>query len=192
MPVTEHALAPALAAVLEELEAATRRLDALIAGLDQRTWSEAAVAGGWSPAQCVEHLNLTSERILPLLDDALQRGRAEGRPDDGRFTLDLFGRVLLWVLEPPYRVRVRTPAAFDPMDAPPIAETVARFRSLQERVGDAVVASQGLPLSRIRIVSPFDARVRYSVYSAFRIIPCHQRRHLWQAERIAGLRRGRG
>ncbi len=192
MHQTTDALPPALAAVLEELDAATRRLDALVAGLDPHTWSAAAVAGGWSPAQCVEHLNLTSERFLPLLDEALDRARAEGRPDDGRYTLDLFGRVLLWVIEPPYRVRVRTSAPFDPTGAPSLPETVTRFRSLQDRVRERVVASPGLPLSKIRIVSPFDARVRYSVYSTFRIIPCHQRRHLWQAERsVESLRRRR-
>jgi len=39
------------------------------------------------------------------------------------------------------------------------------------------------PGSVLRIRSPFDARIRYSAWSALRILPAHQRRHLWLAER---------
>jgi hypothetical protein len=42
----------------------------------------------------------------------------------------------------------------------------------------------------MKIISPFDRRVRYNVFSAFRIVVAHQRRHLWQAEQaVASLRR---
>jgi hypothetical protein len=36
------------------------------------------------------------------------------------------------------------------------------------------------------MISPFDSRVRYNLFSAFRIIAAHQRRHLWQAEQAIG------
>ena len=32
------------------------------------------------------------------------------------------------------------------------------------------------------VISPFDKRVKYNMYSAFRILIAHERRHLWQAE----------
>ena len=34
------------------------------------------------------------------------------------------------------------------------------------------------------IVSPFDGRLRYNLYSCLTILPAHQHRHLWQAERV--------
>jgi hypothetical protein len=37
-------------------------------------------------------------------------------------------------------------------------------------------------LSVRKITSPFDSRVRYNVFSMFRILETHERRHLWQAE----------
>lgn len=43
--------------------------------------------------------------------------------------------------------------------------------------------ADGLPPGCLRIASPFDARLRYNLYSALSILPRHQRRHLWQAER---------
>jgi len=52
--------------------------------------------------------------------------------------------------------------------------------------------ADGLPVDRIRIASPFDARLKYSLYAALTILPRHQHRHLWQAERVLeGLRRVR-
>jgi len=39
-------------------------------------------------------------------------------------------------------------------------------------------------LSQVRVTSPFNARVRYNLYACFTILPRHQHRHLWQAERV--------
>jgi hypothetical protein len=41
-----------------------------------------------------------------------------------------------------------------------------------------------LPVDRIKIASPFDARVKYNLYAALTILPRHQHRHLWQAEQV--------
>jgi len=38
----------------------------------------------------------------------------------------------------------------------------------------------------VRVTSPFNARVRYNLYACFTILPRHQHRHLWQAERVWG------
>ena len=46
--------------------------------------------------------------------------------------------------------------------------------------------ADGLPLDRILVESPFDARVRYNLYSALVMLPRHQHRHLDQAEAAAG------
>jgi len=70
------------------------------------------------------------------------------------------------------------------------AEAFGEFASLQSKLAEQLTAARGIDLMKIKIVSPFDKRVRYNVYSAFRIVIAHQRRHLWQAEQaIASLRR---
>jgi hypothetical protein len=33
-----------------------------------------------------------------------------------------------------------------------------------------------------QLMPAFDHRVRYDLYSAFKIVTAHERRHLWQAE----------
>jgi hypothetical protein len=45
----------------------------------------------------------------------------------------------------------------------------------------------GLALDRQPVVSAFNARLRYNLYAAFCVLTAHQRRHLWQAERVRAV-----
>ena len=141
--------------------------------------------GGWSAAECFLHLNLTSERFAPVLEQAVARARTQGRTGTGPFRLDVVGWLLCRSLEPPYRLRTRTPPAFvpNPDGASALkADVMSAFDTWQSRLSAIARDGEGLALDRVRVVSPFAAGVRYSLYSALRIIPVHQRRHLWQAE----------
>jgi hypothetical protein len=64
---------------------------------------------------------------------------------------------------------------------------MADFERLQAEVIACVRTADGLPIDHIKLVSPFDARLRYNLFAALTIIPRHQHRHLLQAERAAGM-----
>jgi hypothetical protein len=98
--------------------------------------------------------------------------------------MDLVGRTLKWLLEPPARVRVKAPAHLQPVAA---GDVLQSFIESQNKLLEIVSAASGLALDRIMVASPVDSRVRYNVWSAFQVAEAHQRRHLWQAERAAGL-----
>ena len=51
-------------------------------------------------------------------------------------------------------------------------------------------AANGLALEKIRVVSAFDSRVKYNLFATFAILAAHQRRHLWQAERVRAAKSG--
>ena len=59
---------------------------------------------------------------------------------------------------------------------------MAEFDRLQAEQIALTRASEGLPIDRVKMSSPFNASVRYSILSALSILPRHQHRHLWQAE----------
>jgi len=102
--------------------------------------------------------------------------------------MDWLGATLRWFLEPPVRSRVKAAARFVPRAVRAKAETLAEFTSLQQKLLDVLHDARDLDLAGIRVVSPFDRRVKYNLYSAFRIIAAHERRHLWQAEQaVAAL-----
>jgi hypothetical protein len=67
-------------------------------------------------------------------------------------------------------------------DAP--SRLIAEFDRLQEQQVACVREADGLPLGRIKIISPFDVRVKYNLYACLTILPRHQHRHLWQAEQV--------
>jgi hypothetical protein len=80
--------------------------------------------------------------------------------------------------------RVKTKPDFVPADALERAQVVSKFESLQDEQIALTRDADGRPLENIRITSPFDARVRYNVYSCLWLLPRHQHRHLEQAERV--------
>ena len=64
-------------------------------------------------------------------------------------------------------------------------EILAEFARLQSEVIACVREADQLPIDRVRLRSPYNARVRCNLYAALTLIPRHQQRHVLQAERAA-------
>ena len=171
-----------LADVEEELDEASRRARALVDGTEARLFTVRPNPKSWSAAECLSHLSISTEMFLPILKSAIEDARAKGVKPGGEPKMDLMGRVLRWFLEPPIRSRVKTTAPFVPRSVRAKSEALAEFTTFQQRLKVLLREAGQFDLAKMKIVSPFDRRVKYNVYSAFRIITAHQRRHLWQAE----------
>jgi hypothetical protein len=177
-----------LQAVIDEFGTAQRRLHALVAAAPPTRWSQRPDPDRWSAAECVAHLNLTSAAYLPLLDEAISRGRSQpGAPVS--FRRDFAGWLLWKTMSPPVRFRVRTTAPFVPMRTDSPDALTAEFDRLQQEQIARVARSDGLAVDRIKLSSPFNARLSYNLYACFTILPRHQHRHLWQAEMALGASR---
>lgn len=178
----------ALEEVEKEINEATRRAWTLVQSTDGRLFTVRPRAMSWSAAECLAHLSLSTELFLPVLRKAIDSGRlaADKKP---RARMDVMGSVLRWFMEPPMRMRTKTTAPFVPRSVRAKADAFGEFASLQEKLIDLLREARNADLRR-KLVSPFDKRVRYNIFSAFRIVAAHQRRHLWQAEQaIADLRK---
>lgn len=175
---------PQLQALIDEFASARERLHRLQATVPAERWTQRPAEGSWSVAECVDHLNLTSRSFVGPLREALARGRAQGGGAPARFRRDFFGWLIGRAVRPEAGMKVRTTAQFTPpaKTAPP-EELVAEFDRLQDEQMELVRQADGLPIGRLKIKSPFGPGIRYSVYSAFTILPAHQHRHLQQAER---------
>lgn len=175
-------MADALAEVEAELQEATARARTLVDSTAARFFTVRPTPASWSAAECIAHLSISTELFLPVLRRAIDDARAKNLTTKKQPSMDLLGRILRWFLEPPIRQRVKTSAPFVPKSTRAKSEALAEFTSLQTRLLALLHEARGLNLGRMRIVSPFDKRVRFNVFSAFRIVVAHQRRHLWQAE----------
>lgn len=173
---------PQLSTIITELRSAQEHLHRFAAALRPDQWKRVDLAR-WSPAECIEHLNLTSRAFIPLLERAIGDARALGDPAPRRYHRDPMGWFLWKVMPPPVRMRVSTTAAFVPGSDRPPAELLAEFDRLQSTLVGLTGAADGLPIQRTRVPSPFSARASYNAYAALTILAPHQERHIWQAER---------
>jgi len=175
---------PKLQAILDEFASASTRLHALSAQVPLEQWPKRRNPERWSVAECVAHLNVTSEAFLPLLTAAVEQAQAMSSPPQVRYRRDVFGWLLWRTMGPPVRFAIATPAAFVPAADLPPATLLEEFDRLQTAQVDLLRAVDGKPISEIHVASPFAPGRTYNLYSCFSILPRHQHRHLWQAEGI--------
>lgn len=173
---------PQLASVIQELDSARDRLHALAGTIGEADWNRRPQPDRWSPAECVAHLALTAQAFLPLIDEALGRAYSRGSGVKRRLRRSIAGWLIWRGMGPPARFRSKTASRFVPSSAIPKAESVQRLDELNDELADRVRRADGYPIDRVRLVSPFNRRVKYDVYSAFTILVRHEHRHLWQAE----------
>ena len=169
-----------LARIQTELTEALRRANA-VAGLSPESiWPTRPAPSQWSVAECLIHLNLTSRAFLPLIDEAISRGREQTLLKKRRYRMDVMGRIL-WLVST-VSVPLKTTQPFVPARGERRDSVLSEFRALQDQVIGCLGRAEGLDLWGLRIISPFDARIKYNLYSCLRLIPAHQRQHLRQAE----------
>ena len=180
----------ALESVEQELNEATDRARQLVGSTEARLFTVRPDPSSWSASECISHLNIATETFLPVLRAAVEEARKRDLRAKREPSMDWLGWFLRWMMEPPVRSRMRTTAPFVPRAVRARAESIAEFIALQGRLIAILKQGTEIGLDRVKIVSPFDKRVKYNLFSAFRILAAHQRRHLWQAEQaVAELRR---
>jgi hypothetical protein len=154
-------------------------------GLPAAAWGTRPLAGSWSIAECLMHLNITSERYVPLLDEALRSLRTRGLLADGTLHRGVVGYMLSRFLEPPVRLKIATAPPFKPGQIDPLHEVLERFDYLQELlVGWSARRPRARPAAR-RVAT--GARLRYNLCGVL-CLTAHERR-LWPTERVRGRSR---
>ena len=173
---------PQLEVIIREFEAAHNRLRSLAEAVPQGYWAQRPDPSRWSIAERIAHLNLTSSAYLPHLRDGMAQARGCKGGAPRRYRRDPIGWFLWRGAGPPVRFRVKTTPPFVPTVAKAPGELIAEFERLQAAQLACAREADGLPVDRIKITSPFDARLKYNLYACLTILPQHQHRHLGQAE----------
>jgi hypothetical protein len=142
-----------------------------------------APSGGWSAAECLDHVAITAEKYIPVIRQALEEGRANGLTGEGPFRYGFLARTFLWALEPPVRMRVKAPATFAPRPQPDPAAALATYLAQHAELQKVLLLADGLDLAAIRVTSPASDKIKFPVGAAIGILTAHARRHLWQARK---------
>src|SRR4051812_44727503 len=161
-----------------------RRAEELVRDLDDERLNWRPDERSWSIAQCLDHLNVGSLVYLGPMREALERARRKRAVRRGSIRPGVFGRWFVATLEPPPKRRLPAPKKIVPALRKGKAEVMEEWRRAQVSVKDLLREAAGFDLNGTRFVNPFIPLIRFSLGTGFQVLPTHQRRHLWQAERV--------
>ena len=179
----------------DQLDAAERDAEALVAGLSEEQGTRQADGGGWSVAECLDHLATGNRVYLRAMREPANQARARGKHRRRPARPGWVGRLFMRTLEPPPRwwSKRKAPRSIRPRAAPPLAEAFADFVASQAELRAFLRAHADLDLAGIRFPNPFVRGIRFSLATGLHVLTAHERRHLWQAwnvrralERAAG------
>lgn len=172
-----------------QFESAKTEARALFDGLPESSGRQRPADGGWSMAECLDHLNVVGRLYVTAIGGAIEDGRRRGLAGDGFRPLGLFERLIVRSMDAPPLFRTRSPMSFRPAaDILSIAHSLPAFVALQDELIALLDRAAGLDFTRIKVTSPASRYVRLSVAAAFAVTAAHQRRHLWQARQARDAR----
>jgi len=185
MAIPSHlALAPAIDEYRRQFEQLSSDGDALVGPLDDAQFRWRPGPEAWSVAECLEHLNVTARLYLPTLDEGIADAIRRGLYAEGPYRYNILGRLVVKIMEPPSRLRLRAPRPFQPEAERTRHGIMAAFRAYQVQYIDRLRQANGLDLARAHVSSPAARWLRIPLGSAFALMTAHERRHLWQAQRV--------
>ena len=152
--------------------------------LDQLRWRPGT--GHWSMAECLDHLNLTLAYYLPKIEYAIDEHRAQRGDARECRAIRESEAAFLREVEPPILSAWSTPAALLPVAAVNPDRIIDQFTELRHRCGKTILSASGLDLADISIAGSMHPPIE-SAGGAMALLAAHDRRHLWQIERVCRM-----
>jgi hypothetical protein len=125
--------------------------------------------------------------IERAVDEARRRGLVGGGPIAPTF----FGGRFIRSMEPPVKMRTRAPKSVKPRAGGNRHEIMAAYRASHDRFRALVRSCESVDVNRATFPNPFFPLLKVRVGTGLRVIPAHDRRHLWQAEQVVQRMAGR-
>ena len=174
-------LAPDLLDYTSQIDAADDRGRRLAASLTEAQASWHPGGAGWSITQCLEHMAMTNNVYMRSI-----RAAATGaKPGHMPFRAGgWFSQYFLKNTEPPVKLKIKAPKKIKPLNTLPLNESLTAFLGSNEDVRRFVMETADRNLCAIRFRNPFLPGLYFTIASGLLIIAAHNRRHLWQAERV--------
>ena len=150
---------------------------------DEATFRRRPEEHGWSAAECLDHLNSSTESFVRKIRRVLESVKTVP-PKGGFEDLTLYGRIYLWFMEPPVRKRVPSPRNFVPAVTTASREAMLmRFEKAHRELIQLIEETDAIDRTRVKLPTPVSKWFRVSLLDTFAVLASHDRRHLWQAER---------
>ena len=167
------------ARIEQHLQTVTGRLQ----NLDEKTLLRPAANGGWSIAQCLEHLNSYGRYYLPEVEKGLKpsaliysaTGTAKGT---------WLGRYFTRSMQPGSNAKkYKAPKDHSPVTHLDAANVISEFIGQQEQLLALVRKAQKADLDKVRIPISISRWIKMRLGDVFQFLTVHDERHLQQALR---------
>lgn len=141
-----------------------------------------AVDGGWSIAQCLEHLNSYGRYYLPAIQRAILHPSGNG--SNQKFTSGWLGNYFTRMMEPGTSAKkYRSPKNHVPVPQLDAQAVVAEFIQQQEQMIQYLRTAKAIDISATRVPISLSKWIRLKLGDTFCFVIAHNERHLQQAKR---------
>lgn len=140
--------------------------------------------GGWSIAECIEHVALSISQYLTPIRAAIAKGCPPAAEQNYPFVAGgWFSSAFLRRIGPAVTRKFKAPGKLRPLSVDP-EKVFANLRRGHDDLKLLLAETAQLDLNRIRFRNPFIPVLRFTVATGFLVLAAHGRRHLLQAERV--------
>jgi hypothetical protein len=160
----------------------------LVEGLTESQFHAPPRLGGWSIGYCIEHLLATGHDHVVQWDRLIAAQSELSAPTDPVVIAYPYSwlqrRLLRFVENSGWGIRLRSPASTVPCVRRPLPKTLEAFRILHRDLAFRLAQCCALDPRRTRIRSPYASWIRLPLGLSFDLVLAHERRHLRQAWRV--------
>jgi hypothetical protein len=137
----------------------------------------------WSIGQCLDHLLIANREMASQIELKL-RGEKPTFFEKIPLLPGIFGPLVVKAVSPETARKSKNPKILEPAASNVPEDIAQKFLESQEKVADAMKASDNVDLEKTIMTSPVAKFVTYSLLDGFRIAVNHGQRHLAQAKRV--------
>ncbi|WP_247236595.1 DinB family protein [Telluribacter sp. SYSU D00476] len=140
--------------------------------------------GGWSAAQCLEHLNSYGRYYLPAVQGAIDTCPTRYRHSTPYFRSGYLGSYFTSLMKAENKRKYKAMKGHVPPSDLNGAQVVASFIDQQEHWLQLLREAEHLNLNQIKVPISISKFVRLNLGDTFAFVKAHDERHIQQADRV--------
>lgn len=165
-----------------EFDANTEQASLLVRPLDRTQLLWRPASGGWSVAECLEHLVKTGTLHLSKLESGIDKASGVANARNHKHRFGFFAWQFMSRMEPPVRYRYKAPRPFRPGKTGELDSAVHHFEENRRRFERLLALAGERRWWKTRVPNPILPGSWLGFGDWLAIIAAHDRRHLRQAE----------
>lgn len=170
--------------LVTQFEAAKNKMKEVTTCLNREKFNERPAGGGWSIAECLNHLIVTDKDYTAQIENGLKIAKDKNLLSDGPFKISWFAGKFIGNVEPPVKRKLKAPQKWRPSSDLSLDEVTSSYIKNQDKYIELLKNSAGLNIGKVKLPSPATNLIKFSIFVMFNINSAHQKRHLWQASNV--------